>query len=90
MDACADKALETTVLQTLHAHGFSRASSSAHNTLTDLLARYLHLLASTAARHAEHAGRTVPGAKDALAAVDGESGAMNLQEILACSRQRIR
>jgi histone H3/H4 len=58
MDDGAFKLLESATQRTLHAHNFARTSSHASVVLTDLLGRYLHLLASTCAKHAAHAGRT--------------------------------
>ncbi|EMD35094.1 hypothetical protein CERSUDRAFT_107100 [Gelatoporia subvermispora B] len=70
MDSGARKILETVTIETLHAHNFSRSSSLATQTLTDLLARYLALLSATCAKYAEHAGRLRLNARDAVAALD--------------------
>ena len=70
MDAGAKKLLETATIEALHAHHFSKASTQATNVLTDLLARYLHVLASTCAKYAEHAGRLRLTARDAACALD--------------------
>ncbi|KAJ6463331.1 hypothetical protein C8R45DRAFT_1176831 [Mycena sanguinolenta] len=64
------KLLEAGTQRSLHAAGFSRCSGHASAVLTDLLARYIQLLASTAARYAEHAGRTTLTSTDALEALD--------------------
>jgi histone H3/H4 len=69
MEGCAEKVLESVTLKTLHAHAFSRASSQATNVLTDLLARYLFLLAQTCAQYAQHANRTALTPHDALSAL---------------------
>ena len=63
-------ALESVTQRTLHAHGFSRSSSQASQTLSDLLSRYLTLLSSTCAKYAQHAGRTGLTAMDAFCALD--------------------
>ncbi|PCH43064.1 hypothetical protein WOLCODRAFT_138184 [Wolfiporia cocos MD-104 SS10] len=70
MDAGARKALDNVTQCTLHAHGFSRASSLAAATTTDVLARYLALLTSTCAKYAEHAGRLSLSIRDAASALD--------------------
>ncbi|KAK7039243.1 hypothetical protein VNI00_010148 [Paramarasmius palmivorus] len=70
MDAATHKLLESVTQRTLHAHNFSRTSSQASLVLTDLLARYLTLLAGTCARYAEHANRKQLNARDAVRALD--------------------
>lgn len=79
MDAKAKVVLESAVHRTLHAHAFSRSSSQASLVLTDLLSRYLALLASTCAKYAQHAGRTELTPQDALCALD-EMG-LNMEEV---------
>lgn len=79
MDAKAKVALESAVHRTLHAHAFSRSSSQASLVLTDLLSRYLTLLASTCAKYAQHAGRTDLTPQDALCALN-EMG-VNMEEV---------
>ncbi|KAI0077684.1 hypothetical protein K474DRAFT_1661466 [Panus rudis PR-1116 ss-1] len=69
MDQAAKKLLETVTIETLHAHNFSRSSTQAHFVLTDLLHRYLTVLATTCARYAEHAGRLHVIPKDAVSAL---------------------
>jgi histone H3/H4 len=73
MDNAAHKLLESTTQRTLHAYGFSRASSQASGVATDLLSRYLTLLASTCAKYAQHSGRVGITPQDALCAL-GELG----------------
>jgi len=70
MDAGAHKLLETVVLKTLHAHSFTRSSSQASLTLTDLLSRYLVLLATTCSQYAQHAGRLNITVRDAMSVLD--------------------
>ncbi|KAJ8074824.1 hypothetical protein PM082_019149 [Marasmius tenuissimus] len=70
MDSGAHKLLESATHRTLHAHNFSRSSSQASLALSDLLSRYLSLLASTCAKYAGHAGRRQFTAKDAALALD--------------------
>lgn len=70
MDAGAHKLLESAVQRTLHAHAFSRSSSQASAVLTDLLSRYLSLLASTCAKYAQHAGRRGLTIRDAAGAFE--------------------
>jgi len=69
MDYCTEKVLESVTLKTLHAHTFSRSSSQAAGVLTDLLSRYIQLLAGTCAQYAQHAGRNSLTARDAIAAL---------------------
>lgn len=70
MDAKARVAIESTLHRILHAHSFSRSSSQASIVLTDLLSRYLTILASTCTKYAQHAGRTNLTIRDALCAMD--------------------
>ncbi|KAG5641226.1 hypothetical protein DXG03_005692 [Asterophora parasitica] len=70
MDAASTKLLETATHRTLHAHAFSRSSTQASLVLTDLLSRYLALLAATCAKYAQHAGRTDISVHDAVGALD--------------------
>ncbi|KAJ7216192.1 hypothetical protein B0H12DRAFT_1241871 [Mycena haematopus] len=70
MDQGSLKLLEAATQRSLHAAGFSRCSTHASAVLTDLLARYIHLQAATAARYAEHAARTTLTSTDALEALD--------------------
>lgn len=64
--------LHATTLLTLQSHSFSRTSSNATNVLTDLLARYLDLVATSCVQFAEHAGRDGAGINihDVLAALE--------------------
>jgi histone H3/H4 len=70
MDAGAHKLLETVILKTLHAHSFTRSSSQASLALTDLLSRYLVLLATTCSQYAQHAGRLNITVRDAMCVLD--------------------
>lgn len=70
MDAKARVVIEPAVHRILHAHGFSRSSSQASIILTDLLSRYLTLLASTCAKYGQHAGRCNLTVRDAFCAMD--------------------
>lgn len=70
MDAKARVAVESAVHRTLHAHAFSRSSSQASVVLTDLLSRYLAVLALTCAKYAQHAGRTDLSPRDAFRALN--------------------
>src|ERR1700722_18648066 len=70
MDNATHKLLESVTQKTLHAHGFSRSSSQASLALTDLLSRYLTLLALTCAKYAQHSGRPGISTWDALRALD--------------------
>ena len=79
MDSGAHKLLESATQRTLHAHAFSRSSTQASSVLTDLLSRYLALLASTCAKYAQHSQRTNLNVRDAIGALD-ELG-VNLDEL---------
>ena len=79
MDGAASNILESVTYKTLHAQNFNRTSSKASNVLTDLLSRYITLLASTCARYAEHAGRGSVSMVDAMNAL-GEVG-VSLEEL---------
>ncbi|KAJ6468990.1 hypothetical protein C8R47DRAFT_799621 [Mycena vitilis] len=70
MEYASHKLLEAATHRSIHAAAFSRSSTHASSVLTDLLARYISLLASSAARYAQHAGRTTVTSTDALEALD--------------------
>ncbi|KAF8259692.1 hypothetical protein EI94DRAFT_1750881 [Lactarius quietus] len=70
MDASSHKLLENVVLKTLHAHSFTRSSSQASLVLSDLLSRYIVLLATTCSQYAQHAGRFNLTVRDAMSALD--------------------
>lgn len=70
MDAASHKFFESTTHRALHAHSFSRSSSQASGVLTDLLSRYLQLLASSCVKYAQHAGRASITIRDAVCALD--------------------
>ncbi|KAJ7484081.1 hypothetical protein B0H11DRAFT_1196802 [Mycena galericulata] len=70
MEHASQKLVEGALHRTLHAAAFSRASTHASAVLTDLLSRYLTLLAATSAKYAQHAGRTTVTCTDALEALD--------------------
>ncbi|KAJ6524477.1 hypothetical protein B0H19DRAFT_1199972 [Mycena capillaripes] len=70
MEHASYKLLEAATHRSIHAAAFSRSSTHASAVLTDLLARYISLLASSAAKYAQHAGRTTVTSTDALEALD--------------------
>ncbi|THH03167.1 hypothetical protein EW145_g6474 [Phellinidium pouzarii] len=70
MDAGMNGLLDSVTHKTLHAQNFSRASSQASHVLTDLLSRYMSLLATTCSQYAEHAGRASVSVHDAVLALD--------------------
>lgn len=70
MDTSAKKILENVTIKTLHAQGFSRTSTQTNAVLTDVLSRYLQIVAATAAKYADHAGRRRVMVKDAVEAFD--------------------
>lgn len=70
MESAATKLVHAAAVKTLHAYNFSRSSSTAAITLSDLLARYLALLSESCAKYARHAGRTNLSVYDAVAVLD--------------------
>ncbi|KAJ7141835.1 hypothetical protein C8R43DRAFT_1071442, partial [Mycena crocata] len=70
MEYASHKLLEAATHRSIHAAAFSRSSTHASAVLTDLLARYVALLAATSAKYAQHAGRTTVTSTDALEALD--------------------
>lgn len=57
MDASVRQHLHAATIRTLHANQFTRTSSNAAHTLTDIVQRYITLLALTSKQYAEHSGR---------------------------------
>ncbi|EJD04905.1 uncharacterized protein FOMMEDRAFT_166651 [Fomitiporia mediterranea MF3/22] len=70
MDGSLNTTLESVTQRTLYSQNFSRSSSQASHALTDLLSRYVSLLATTCARYAEHAGRASVSVPDAMLALN--------------------
>ncbi|KAF8892036.1 hypothetical protein BD779DRAFT_1670390 [Infundibulicybe gibba] len=70
MESAVQKLLESATHRTLHANGLSRTSTQASAVLTDILSRYLTLLASTCVRYTQHAERTHSTAWDAISALE--------------------
>jgi histone H3/H4 len=70
MEAATYRILCESIIRTLHSQNFARSSTEACNTLTDLLSRYLKLLALTCAQHARHCGRTDLTALDAVKSLE--------------------
>jgi histone H3/H4 len=68
--------------RSLHAAAFSCSSTHASAILADLLARYIQLLANTAAKYAQHAGCTSLTTTDTLEALDGLG--FGLQDFIDC------
>jgi histone H3/H4 len=85
MDGATYRVLFEGVVRTLHSQNFARSSSEACNILTDLLSRYLRLLALTCAKHAHHCGRSDLTALDAVRSLEELGAALselkNFQEI---------
>lgn len=69
MESSVRQHLVSIVVRILHAHHFTRCSAVASAVLTDVVERYLELLALTAAQHAHHSGRSIPNILDAVAAL---------------------
>lgn len=74
MESAAYRVLFESSIRTLHSHNFGRTSTEACTVLTDLLARYLKLLALTCAQHAQHAGRTDLTAFDCVKSLEELGG----------------
>ncbi|CAK5271037.1 unnamed protein product [Mycena citricolor] len=70
MEYAANRLLDAATQRMIHAAAFSRASTQACSVLTDLLVRYISLLAATTGKYAEHAGRTNLTMADALSALE--------------------
>ncbi|KAJ7835660.1 hypothetical protein B0H14DRAFT_2363231 [Mycena olivaceomarginata] len=62
--------VEAATHRSLHAAAFSCSSTHASAIHTDLLARYIQLLANTAVKYAQHIGCTTLTTTDALKALD--------------------
>ncbi|KAF9219322.1 hypothetical protein BS17DRAFT_761064 [Gyrodon lividus] len=65
--------LDSVIIKILHAHSFARTSSQATSVLSDLLSRYLVLVASACGQYAELAGRSKLSVHDLIACL-GELG----------------
>jgi Wiskott-Aldrich syndrome protein len=70
MEGATYRVLFEGVVRALHSQNFARSSTDACNVLTDLLSRYLKLLALTCANHAHHCGRTDLTALDAVLSLE--------------------
>ena len=71
--------VDAVVMKILHAHGFGRTSAQAMSVLSNLLSRYLVLLASACGHFSELAGRTTLSVHDLVACIQ-EFG-INLDEL---------
>ncbi|KIJ60429.1 hypothetical protein HYDPIDRAFT_98718 [Hydnomerulius pinastri MD-312] len=77
--AAASAVLDSVTIKILHAHSFARTSSQASSVLSNLLSRYLILVASACGQYAELAGRSRLSVHDLLACL-GELGT-NMDEL---------
>jgi len=68
--ATAPALVDSVVVKILHAHSFARTSSQALSVLSNILARYLTLVASACGQYAELAGRSQLSACDIIACLD--------------------
>ncbi|KAI6013188.1 hypothetical protein BKA83DRAFT_679460 [Pisolithus microcarpus] len=66
----ASAVVDSVVIKILHAHSFARTSSQALSVLSNILARYLVLVASACGQYAELAGRSRPSASDVVACLN--------------------
>ncbi|KAF8840338.1 hypothetical protein BDN67DRAFT_968746 [Paxillus ammoniavirescens] len=71
--AAAAVILDSVVIKILHAHSFARTSSQATSVISNLLSRYLVLVASACGQYAELAGRSKLSVHDLIACL-GELG----------------
>ncbi|KIK80984.1 hypothetical protein PAXRUDRAFT_833185 [Paxillus rubicundulus Ve08.2h10] len=71
--AAATVMLDSVVIKILHAHSFARTSSQATSIISNLLSRYLVLVASACGQYAELAGRSKLSVHDLIACL-GELG----------------
>lgn len=62
--------VDSVIMKILHAHSFSRTSAQAMSVLSNLLTRYLVLLASACGQFSELAGRSRLSARDLIACLD--------------------
>ncbi|KIN96279.1 hypothetical protein M404DRAFT_49855, partial [Pisolithus tinctorius Marx 270] len=62
--------VDSIVIKILHAHSFTRTSSQALSVLSNLLTRYLVLIASACGQYAELAGRSRLSASDVVACLN--------------------
>lgn len=68
--ATSSALVDSVVIKILHAHSFARTSSQALSVLSNILARYLALVASACGQYAELAGRSQLSACDIIACLD--------------------
>ncbi|KAH7885876.1 hypothetical protein F5I97DRAFT_1809135 [Phlebopus sp. FC_14] len=68
--AAASTALDSVTAKILHAHSFARTSAQASSVFSNLLSRYLALVASACGRYAEHSGRSKLSIHDLIACLD--------------------
>ncbi|KAI5990460.1 hypothetical protein EDD15DRAFT_2388816 [Pisolithus albus] len=66
----ASAVVDSVVIKILHAHSFARTSSQALSVLSNILARYLVLVASACGQYAELAGRSRLSASDVVACLN--------------------
>ncbi|KAG6335059.1 hypothetical protein ID866_4037 [Astraeus odoratus] len=86
--AAAHALVESVVIKILHAHNFARTSSQALSVLSNLLTRYLVLVASACGQYGDLAGRSQLSVCDILACLD-ELGS-NMDELSEyCSTEGI-
>jgi histone H3/H4 len=82
------KLLESATQRTLHAQNFTRTSTQASIVLTDLLSRYIALLANTCAKYASQAGRSNLTTSDAISALQ-EAG-LSMEDLADYARSEGR
>ncbi|KAG8964411.1 hypothetical protein FRC03_001812 [Tulasnella sp. 419] len=80
METSVRQHVHSVTLRTLHSHNFTRTSSQASTVLTDVVVRFIDLLALTSVQHAEHAGRRGVNVFDAVAAL--EDVGMGIEELM--------
>lgn len=68
--AAASAVLDSVIIKILHSHSFARTSSQASSVLSNLLSRYLALVASACGQYAELAGRSKLSVHDMVVCLD--------------------
>ncbi|KAJ9478825.1 BTP domain-containing protein [Pseudozyma hubeiensis] len=82
--------MSVAVLALLSSAGFSRSSSGAADLMAEVMQRYIQLIGSTCAQHANHAGRTIISPHDVRASLEHILGGDPIEELLDWAEQEGR
>ncbi len=82
--------MSVAVLALLSSAGFSRSSANAVDLLSEVMQRYIQLLGSTCAQHANHAGRTIVTPQDLRASLEHILGGEPVEELLEWAEEEGR